>query len=132
MAEERGGESLSSLVNGIINDVRELFRQELALARAEIRAEVANARTAAVKVGVAAFVLLVGVLFVLDAIARGLAVLIGWPIWSGFGIVGVLLLIAGGIVLVTARANLRKVGPLPQRTVQTLKEDARWLRRQAS
>ena len=132
MAEERGGESLSSLVGGIVNDVRELFRQEIALARAEVRGEIANAKTAAIKVGVAAFALLISALFILIAVAYALADVLRVPIWAGFAIVGVLLGIVGGVAILAARSNLREVGPVPERTVRTLKENAQWLKRQAS
>lgn len=132
MAGEREQESFGSLLSGAINDIRELFRHEISLARVEIREEMANAKSAAIKVSAAAVALLLGVLFLLTALARGLAVLFDMPIWAGFGIVGGLLAIIGGVLLAVAWPNLRAIGPVPERTVRTLKENVEWVKRQTS
>ena len=132
MADERERESFASLLSGAINDIRELFRQEVSLARVEIREEMANAKAAVIKISVAAVALLFGTLFLLTALARGLAVLFDMPIWAGFGIVGGLLAIIGGVLLAVAWPNLRAVGPVPERTVRTLKENVEWVKRQTS
>jgi hypothetical protein len=132
MADETDQRSFASLLSGAINDIRELFRHEVALARVEIRDEVANLKSAAIKLGAAAFALLLGCVFLLTALSRGLAVLFDMPIWAGFGIVGGLLAIVGGILLAVAWPNLRAIGPVPERTVRTLKENVEWVKRQAS
>lgn len=132
MASERDESSFGSLIGGLVNDIRELFRHEVDLARVEIRQELANAKAAAIKIGVAAFALLLAAVFLLTALARGLAVLFDMPVWAGFGIVGALLGIVGGVVLAMAGPNLRAAGPVPRRTAQTIKENVEWVKRQTS
>ena len=133
MADERErNDSFASLLSGAINDIRELFRHEISLARVEIRDEIANMKSAAIKLGAAAVALLLGSLLLLTALSRGLAVLFDMPIWAGFAIVGGLLAIIGGVMLAVAWPNLRAIGPMPERTVRTLKENVEWVKRQTS
>ena len=132
MADERDRESFASLLSGAINDIRELFRQEISLARVEIRDEMANLKSAVVKLSAAAVALLLGTVLLLMALSRGLAVLFDMPIWAGFAIVGGLLVIVGGVLLAVAWPNLRAIGPVPERTVRTLKENVEWVKRQTS
>ena len=46
--------SIPGLIRGLLDDTRELIREEIALARAEIREEVSAAQTVAVAFGAAA------------------------------------------------------------------------------
>ena len=111
---------MGALVRGALDDVRELFREEVALARAELRAEVAKASAAATGFGVAAAALYFAGLFILTAVALGIAAAFAWPAWTGFAIVGMLLAIVGAVTFMSARRALREVHGLP-RTVQTVK-----------
>ena len=83
--------SMSTLLRNALDDVRELFREEVALARAELRAEVSKAASAASGFGAAAAALVCAGLFLLTALALGIATLMEWPAWTGFAIVGVVL-----------------------------------------
>lgn len=112
--------SMSTLLRGALDDVRELFREEVALARAELRAEVAKATSAASGFGAAAAALGCAGLFVLTALALGIATLMHWPAWTGFAIVGVVLAIVGAVIFMSARRTLREIRGLP-RTVETVK-----------
>jgi hypothetical protein len=132
MASEREESSIGSLIGALINDTRELFRQEVNLFRLEVRQEVANAKAAAIKIGIAAFALFLAALFLLTALARGIADGFSIPIWAGFGIVGALLGIVGGVMVAMAGPNLRAAGPVPPRTAQTIKENVEWVKRQTS
>ncbi|HOC19169.1 MAG TPA: phage holin family protein [Vicinamibacterales bacterium] len=132
MAEERDQASFASLLSGAINDVRELFRQEVSLARAEIRQEVTNAKSAAVKLGAAAVTGLFATLLLLIALARGLSDLFAMPVWAGFTIVGGVLAIAAGVLVAVAWPNIKSVSPMPERTVRTMKENLEWVKRQTS
>lgn len=132
MAEERDRTSLASLLSGAIDDIRELFRQEVSLARVEIRHEVANAKSAAVKLGAAVVTGLFAALLLLIALARGLSDLFVMPVWAGFAIVGGLLAIVAGVLVAIAWPTLKSVSPMPERTVRTLKENIQWVKRQTS
>jgi hypothetical protein len=115
-------ESLTGLLRGALDDVRDLIREEVALARAELRYEVGKATSAGIQFGIAAVALWFAGMFVLIAAALGIAQLLGWPAWAGFITVGVLLGIVGLVAAMSGRRAVRAVQPLP-RTVGTIKEN---------
>jgi hypothetical protein len=117
-------DSVGGLVRGAIDDVRDLFREELALARVELRQEVSKAMAAGVRFGIAGASLLFAATFLLVAVALGMSTLFGWPAWAGFGIVAVLLAVAGVVFLSSGRRAVRNVQPMPH-TVRTIKENFR-------
>jgi uncharacterized membrane protein YqjE len=117
MAEPVYGESLGGLLRGILYDLRTLIREEIALARVELREQAGRARAAAVSFGMAAAALVFGGIFLLIAIATAIADLLDWPVWAGFGVVAVLLSIAGFVMLSSGRKQLESVHAVPQETI---------------
>jgi hypothetical protein len=129
MATEREYDaSVSALLSGIVGDAQDLVRKEIALARQEIREEITVAKNAATALAIASAVLAVGGLFLLVTVALGLADLLSWPAWAGFGIVGLVFGIAGAILLSSARQKMKQINPVPERTVETLKENIEWIK----
>ena len=114
-------ESLGGLVRGALDDVRELVREELLLARVELREELSKATAAGVQFGAAGISLLFAAAFLFVALALGISAAFDWPAWAGFGIVAILLAIAGLVFVSGGRKSVRAVRPLP-RTVHTIKE----------
>lgn len=125
-------ESIGSLIRGILNDLRTLIREEIALARVEIREQAGRARAAALSFGMAAAALAFGAIFLLVAIALGIAYLLGWPAWTGFLIVALLLCIGGYFTLAAGRKQLASVHAVPEETVTTLKENSEWIAKRLS
>lgn len=132
MAELGYDESIGTLVKGILGDLRQLIRDEIALARAEMREQAGRAKLAAGALGAAAVALAFGCAFLLVAIAMGVADLLEWPVWAGFLAVALLLGAGGMVMFFTGRRRLRSVHPVPQQTVQTLKENSEWIARRLS
>jgi hypothetical protein len=129
MATEREYDaSLATLLSGIVGDAQALVRQEIALARQEIREEISAAKDAGTALAIAGAVLAIGGLFLLITLALGLADLLNWPSWAGFGLVGLVAAIAGAVMLSSARQRLQHVHPLPERTVETMKENIEWIK----
>ena len=116
--------SVPSLIRGALDDVRELFREELALARAEMREEFSKASSSAAKLGAGGVALWFAAMFLLVAVALGISALLAWPAWAGFGIVAAVLAIAGALLVMSGRNALREVRPMP-RTVHAMKETFR-------
>src|ERR1043166_4155584 len=102
-------ESIGGLLRGILTDVRELIREEIALAKVEIGEQLTGIRAASISFAVAAVAMLFGLGFVLVALAMGIADLLMWPVWSGFLIVAVLLGIVGLTAMASGRRKLRTV-----------------------
>ena len=115
---------MSTLVRSALDDVRDLFREEIALARAELRQEMTKATRAGIGLAGAAAAGAFAGLLILSAIALGISEGLHWPYWVGFGIVGVLMAIVAGIFYASGRMAISEMRGLP-RTVQTVKEDFR-------
>jgi hypothetical protein len=113
-----GGKPVSELIGNVARDLSTLVRQELALARAELKQEAATTGKAAGALGAAGVAALFAVLFLSLALWAGLSHLMdsGWAAL----LVAVLWGIAAAVLAVTGRSRLREVRPTPERTVDTL------------
>lgn len=125
-------ESIGGLLRGILMDVRTLIREEIALARVELRDHLGRARTAAISFGAAAAALAAGGMLLLIAVSLGIADLLDWPAWSGFLIVALLLSGLGVVMVMAGRKQLRGVSAVPTETVSTLKENSEWIAKRLS
>ena len=114
-----GDVSLGELVGNVTRDLSTLMRQELALAQAEVKAEVSKTGKAAGALGAAGFAGYFALLFLSISLWWALGDLIGNG-WSAL-IVGVLYGIVGAVLYTTGRKKLQEVNPTPERTVDTLK-----------
>jgi hypothetical protein len=125
-------DSISALLRGILMDLRTLIREEVALARIEIREQVGRVRAAVVSFAIAAVALACGGLLLLVALATGIADLLNWPVWAGFLIVAALLSLVGIVTLSSGRKQLQHVHAVPEETVSTLKENSEWIAKRLS
>ena len=116
--------SVAGLVRGALDDARELFREEIALARAEVRDEMNKVTASAVRFGAGGVALWFAGLFLCVTLALGIAAVFEWPAWAGFGIVTLVLAIAGVALVMAGRSAIRDLRPMP-RTLQTVKENFR-------
>ena len=117
MAEER---TLGQLVAEASQDLSELVRYEVALAKAEIKDDVLRGVKAGALFAVAGFLALLSLITLLIAAAYGLTET-GLPAWAAFLIVtGAMLLLAGLLVLV-AILLLKRIKP-PERAIRSTKQ----------
>ena len=123
---DAGDTSIGEVIGNISNDLSQLFRQEVELAKAEIKEEAAKAGKAAGMLGGAGFAGYLAVVLLSFALVFGLANVMdaGWAAL----IVAVIWLIIGAVLYMNGRKKLKTVDPMPRRTVDTLKEDAQWLK----
>jgi Flp pilus assembly protein TadB len=121
-----GEPSMVSLAHGILNDAQELFRQQLALFKAELREDLRKTREAALSLSFGICLAFFGVLLLLFACAY----LLNWaglPVWAGFGVVGGIALVIGLVLLVVGKKRLASINPLPGQSVQALRENVQWI-----
>ncbi|WP_079144876.1 phage holin family protein [Streptomyces agglomeratus] len=118
--------SVGELLSDVTSDVQLLFRQEMELAKLEIREEATKAGKAAGMFGGAGFAGYMVALFASLAAVFGLANVMDTG-WAALIVTGVWALV-GAVLFVMGRSRMRSVSPKPERTVQTLKEDAQWAR----
>jgi MFS family permease len=128
-----GGESIAELLKALRDESATLMRQELALARTEISEKAAKAGRNAAYTGAGAVLAYAGAFFVLSALAVAMALLInrmgadphGW--WLGPLLVGAIVGIVGAVLTSKGIRTLKEQSLVPEKTVQTLREDKQWL-----
>ena len=125
-ADEVKETSVGELIGNISNDLSTLFRQEVELAKAEVKQEAAKAGKAAGMLSAAGFAGYLVVLLLTTALVAALSNVIDTG-WAAL-IVAVLWGIVGAVLYANGRKKLKTVDPTPRRTVETLKEDAQWLK----
>ena len=113
------------LISQLLTDVRTLLRQELALARAEIREELAQVVIALAVFAVALGTLALAGLWILIAVTRGIASIFGWPLAAVYAGVGGALGVIGLVLLAVVWHQVRTIRMLP-RTRETLTEHVHW------
>lgn len=118
--------SVGELVGEVSDDLSRLVRSEIDLAKAEMKQEAAKAGKAAGMLAGSGYaghlVLVMGSL----AAIFGLAHLVDLA-WAALIVTGVWALV-GAVLFVIGRKRMRSVQVKPERTTETLKEDARWAR----
>lgn len=122
-----GEQSLGALFGQLAQDSTTLLRQEIALARAEVRESLSQTANGAAKLGVAAAFGITGGLVLTAFLVLLLGELIG-NYWLSALIVGVLFLAIGGLLAWSGMRKMRAVQLTPEATLATLKEDQAWAR----
>lgn len=120
--------SIGELFSDLTRESSNLIRQEMNLAKAEIKEKMTHLAKDAVMIaagGALAYagliVLLIGVGFLLDQIM---------PNWLAFLLVGLVVAGVGGFLALRAIKDLKNSELAPRQTVETLKEDAQWAKQQ--
>lgn len=132
MPDTTHSDSIPGLIRGILDDLRTLIREEIELARVELREQAGRARTAAISFAVAAIALAAGGGFLLIAIALGIADLLNWPAWAGFLAVAIVMAGGGLVALGAGRKQLREFHAVPEETVSSVKENSAWIAKRMS
>jgi hypothetical protein len=115
-----GAASVGELVGEVSQDLSTLMRQELALAKAEVKQEAVKAGRAAGMLGAAGFAGYMVLLFasiaawwgLAEVMAKGWAALIVTAVWA----------VIGAVLFAMGRQRMREVNPMPERTAGTVKE----------
>jgi uncharacterized membrane protein YqjE len=126
--EQQEGASVTSIVSGIVHDAQELVRQQLKLFQVEIRNDTRRTIAATIPMVIGGLLALVA-LIILAVMA---AHLISWawpehvPLWGGYAIVGGTLAMLGIALVLWGKAQFSKFSPLPDQTMEGLKENLQW------
>lgn len=112
--------TLGQLVADATQDISTIVRSEIALAKAEVTAEAKIAGKGAGMLAGAAFVGLLGLIFLFHTLANVLAVWL--PLWAGYLITTVVLFILAAILGLVGKNSMSKVKPKPERTIKNAQE----------
>ncbi len=126
-AEER---TLGELFGELSQDVALLVRQEARLAKTEMQQKLSNVTTDLVSLATGGVVALVGGLALTAALILLLIDPVGLKPWLAALVVGVMLGVAGWVMLRRGIKDLKRTDPTPRRTVETIKDDIQWAKEQ--
>jgi len=126
---------IASLVKGIVDDFGDLIKQEFKFARTEVQGDLRKSKDAIVALAIGAGAAAVGLIF------AGLMVvyLLHWltsppgedragiPLWGCYGIVTLVFLGSGMALLLAGKKKFDSFNPLPDQTVNTVKENVQWI-----
>ena len=130
MREQQDNRSLGELFGDLARDTGTLVRQEVALAKTELTEKATRAGKDVGFLVAGGSVAYAGFLLILAAVAVGLGQL-GVPWWLAALLVGAVVAIAGAVLVQRGLAALRRETLVPERTLETLKEDVAWAKEQA-
>jgi hypothetical protein len=122
--------SVGQLLGDLTRELQALLRKEFELAKAETKEEAQRAVAAGKGFGVAALAGYMALIMLSFAAAWALTAIMptGWAFFAIgliFGLVAVVMALQG-------RRQLQKFHPVPEDTVETLKEDVEWLKSRKS
>jgi uncharacterized membrane protein YqjE len=112
--------SVGTLISEVSNDLSTLMRQELTLAKVELKEEATKTGKAAGMLAGAGFAGYMVVLFLSIALWWALSNVMDQG-WAAL-IVAVLWAIIGAVLFVLGRKKMQEVNPKPERTMSTLKD----------
>ena len=116
--------SLSEVLHDIVRNLQDIVRSEVRLARTEIRDEAAKAKYSILLTSAGAVTALFAILFLLFTIVYALSLVM--PSWAAALIVGSVLAVFAALLLMSGLRRFKQIHPVPERTVETLKENVEW------
>lgn len=119
-----GDASVGQLFSRMSEDLSALLRKEVELAKVEIKEEVTKAGKGAGLLGGTGLTALFGLMMLSFAAAWGLAVAI--PTGFAFLAMGGFYFTVSAATFLLGRRKFRQVHPVPEQTVETVKEDLEW------
>jgi xanthine/uracil permease len=136
-------ETTTSTLGSLLAELREesttLLRQEIALAKAELNEKAAHVGKNTLELatgGALAYagliVLLIGVALLLTRVLVAVGVSPQMAMWLGPVIVGLIVAIIGASMAMKAKKAMSAEKLIPHETVESLKEDKRWIQRKLS
>jgi drug/metabolite transporter (DMT)-like permease len=121
--------SLGELFTDLADKTSTLIRQEAALVQTELTTKAVSAGKNVGYLAVGGFVGYAASLLLIAALVAGLQAL-GIPVWASALIVGVILAIASYVLINSALTALKNTNWAPKESIESIKEDAKWLKNQ--
>jgi hypothetical protein len=122
--------SLGGLVGQLTTDLGALLRDEVQLAKVELKEDATRAAKVGGMFGAAGFAGYVTILILSFAAAWGLAEVV--PIGVAFLIVGVAWGAVAAVLFLVGRARMQDLDMRPEQTIETMQENVQWAKQQKS
>lgn len=126
--DDKRDRSSGELLGELYRDASSLVRLEIELAKAEMSQKASRVGKNVGFLAAGGAVAYAGLLAILAGIIGLLALLV--PVWLSALIVGIVVAAGGGLLVRSGLKTLQQEQVTPQRTLETLQEDAQWARDQ--
>lgn len=126
-----GEPSLGDLFKELAQESSTLIRQEIGLAKVEMRENVRKLGKDLVMLAIGGGILLVGLLVLTAFLVAGLGDMLGDEYWLGALIVGVVYALIGGVLLMRGKSGMQHDDLKPEQTLASLQDDKRWAKAEA-
>jgi hypothetical protein len=126
MTERVDNRSLGDLFAELTQELGRLIRSEVELARVDLGNRVGRIGRSAGLVAAGGSLALGGFLVMLAAAVLGLSAL-GLDPWIAALLVGIAALGVGYVIVSAGLSRIRRTSVVPARTIESLKEDAKWV-----
>ena len=123
MAEER---SVSDVLQDILRNLQEMVRSEIRLAKLEIRGEIRQAVSSGAWIVAGGVAAMSALTFLLWAMAYALATRMS--MWAATLIVALVMAAAAGALIMSGIRRAKRVHLIPERTVESVKENLEWMK----
>ena len=117
---------MSEVLQDILQNLQDLIRSEFRLAKAEVGQDARQAAASAVWVAAGAVCGVSAWLFLLWTAAFAAAQVM--PMWAASLTVAVVMGLAAALLLAFGRRRIKRLDPMPERTVASLKENLQWIK----
>lgn len=118
--------TMTELVSGIFDDAQTLVRQQIDMLRAEFREDIVRTKRALELGSIGLVMMTIGglclVAFLVNVISDQFAI----SMWASCLIVGASLLVAGLGFVVAARSSFKTFSPLPDKSINAIRENLTW------
>jgi uncharacterized membrane protein YqjE len=128
MQQSRDDRSLGELFSELSRQTSTLIRQEVALAKAEIKEKGSEVGKDVGMMAAGGLLAYAGLLALIATIIIILAEFMEW--WLSALIVSIVVLGIGGLLVQRGMSALKQTNMKPEQTIETLKEDKEWAKKQ--
>jgi uncharacterized membrane protein YqjE len=122
------GRSIKQILQDIVNNVSDIIRSEVRLAKTEVRQDVTHYAKTSALIGVAGVLALYAVGFILLSAVYALQGVLAS--WLAALVVGAAAGIPAAILYLTGRKKLAQASLRPHQTIQTLEDNVTWFKKQ--
>jgi len=124
----QNGRSVPEVLQDIVGNIEEIIRSEFRLAKAEVKEEASQAAPPLKMMLVGAGIGFYALGFLLFTLVMALATMVAT--WLAALIVAAVLGLIALVLVTTASKRLKHVNKVPERTIETMKENVQWAKNQ--
>jgi uncharacterized membrane protein YqjE len=121
--------AISDVLQDILRNLQEIVRSEVRLATVEIRDEARQAAAAAVWIAAGTIGALSAWAFLLWTITFALSARMS--MWAATLVVALVVASAASVLMVGGIRRVKRIHPIPERTIASIKENVQWMRHPA-